>query len=250
MATKSTRPARPGGKPVRPAQSSLPTSGSPRRTPMKVQNRRSLRSVWPAVVIIVVAAGIVIGGLTAIILSGRHSTKKKTTASGPVLKSDATKLNPSELKARLTANGVASYDEKTDDGRDHVQQQGSVKYTVDPPSGGSHYPTPAEPGWYVGHQVPPDMTVVHSLEHGYVAVWVRPDVSPADLDTIHKVFNSFQMDVVVVPRASLTVPVAATVWHRRLLLNRVDEQVLVDFIVAYRNQGPEAIPHKASPTNT
>jgi hypothetical protein len=205
--------------------------------------------VWPAIAIMVVAAGIVIGGLTAIIVSGHHSAKK-AAPTGPVLKSDATKLNPSELKARLQANGVASYDEKNDDGRAHVSPPDVVTYTVDPPSGGNHDPTPADPGWYVGRQVPTDAMAVHSLEHGYIDIWVRPDVSPADLETIHKVFNSFQMDVLVLPHASLTVPVAATAWHRRLLLNRVDQQDLVDFIVAYRNQGPERIPHTTKPTNT
>ncbi len=250
MATKSTRPARPGGKAVRPAQPAPPGSGSARRTPMKVKNRWSFRSVWPAVAIVVVAVAIVAAFLTVVIRNGHHQAKNGPSASGPALKSDATNLNPSDLKARLTANGVASYDERSDPGQNHVPQLGSVKYTVDPPAGGAHSPTGADPGWYVGHQVPPDMTAVHSLEHGYVDIWVRPDLSRADLDAIHKVFASFQMDVLVLPRASLQVPVAATVWHRRLLLNRVDPQVLVDFIAAYRNQGPEAIPHSVAPAST
>lgn len=243
---KSGKSGKAGKKaPPTPDRATKDTPASVRRTPVKVQNRPKLGL---AAIIIGIALAVVIAGVIAIIVSG-HSSSSSTHPNVQGISSDAVGFNQDQLKGRLTRDGVATYDEKFDEGRDH-RALGTVTYTVDPPAGGNHYEQPAAPGWYVGHDVPPDMYAVHSLEHGYVAIWVKPDLSKADMDQIYRVFSSYKLDVVVLPHASLTVPVAATVWHRRLLLNKVDAQVLADFVEAYRNQGPEAIPHNVPPQFT
>jgi hypothetical protein len=147
--------------------------------------------------------------------------------------------------AKLEASGSCKYDSKTDTdagpGNNHVN--GDVQYKTDPPSGGNHNPNPAAAGTYTVDNKPPDAQIVHALEHGYVAIWYRPDISPTELTDLQALANRYIKDVLLVPRASLTDTVAATAWHHRLLCQRPDVDSLERFITSYRNKGPEKVPH-------
>jgi uncharacterized protein DUF3105 len=147
--------------------------------------------------------------------------------------------------AKLEASGSCKYDTKTDTdagpGNNHVN--GDVRYKTDPPSGGNHNPNPAGPGTYTLDNKPPDAQIVHALEHGYITIWYKPDVTPATLTDLQTLAAKYDRDVLLVPRASMAKPVAATAWHRRLLCTQPDISALETFITSYRNQGPEKIPH-------
>ncbi len=147
--------------------------------------------------------------------------------------------------AKLEASGACKYDTKTDadggPGNNHVE--GDVKYKTNPPSGGNHNPTPAPAGIFTAENTPPDAQLVHSLEHGYIIIWYRPDLPSTQLDDLKGLTGRYPRDILLVPRPSLGQPVAATAWHRRLLCSRPDLQSLELFVTSYRNQGPEKIPH-------
>ncbi|MGI8984590.1 MAG: DUF3105 domain-containing protein [Acidimicrobiales bacterium] len=145
----------------------------------------------------------------------------------------------------LEASGNCDYDTRSDSdagaGRNHVN--GLVGYDVDPPSGGNHNPSPSPPGTFTVDNTPPDAQIVHSLEHGYIAIWHRTDLPPADLDRLKDLAGRYTSDVLLVPRATLETPVAATAWHRRILCQRPDVEALDRFVTEYRNKGPEKVPH-------
>ncbi|HUR22578.1 MAG TPA: DUF3105 domain-containing protein [Acidimicrobiales bacterium] len=145
----------------------------------------------------------------------------------------------------LESSGSCQYDTRNDSdqgaGNNHVT--GDVTYKVNPPSGGDHNPSPSPPGIFTVDNTPPDAQIVHSLEHGYVAIWYRPDLDTASVDALKAVVSKYPRDVLLVPRASLEQPVAATAWHRRLLCERPDAEALDRFVSEYRNKGPEKIPH-------
>jgi hypothetical protein len=148
--------------------------------------------------------------------------------------------------SKLESSGACNYDTKSDGdagaGNNHVN--GDVTYKVDPPAGGDHNPTPASAGIFTLDTKPPDAQIVHALEHGYVAIWYRPDVDTATVDQLKALANKYSADVLLLPRPSLTdTQVAATAWHRRLLCTRPDAAALEQFVTAYRNKGPEKIPH-------
>jgi hypothetical protein len=147
--------------------------------------------------------------------------------------------------AKLEASGSCKYDGKSDTdggpGNNHVE--GDVKYDVNPPAGGNHNPTPSPPGVFTADTTPPDAQIVHSLEHGYIAIWYRPDLPSTQLDDLKSLATKYNKDILLVPRASLTKPVAATAWHHRLLCSQPDLTALESFVTTYRNQGPEKIPH-------
>lgn len=147
--------------------------------------------------------------------------------------------------ARLEASGACKYDGKTDTdsgpGNNHVN--GDVRYSSDPPSGGNHNPAPASAGTYTADNKPADTMIVHALEHGYIAVWYKPDAPASTVTDLQTLAAKYDRDILLVPRASLTVPVAATAWHHRLLCTRPDVSALDSFVTTYRNKGPERTPH-------
>lgn len=156
----------------------------------------------------------------------------------------ASRRSANRTVSRLEA-GSCKYDTRTDSdagaGGNHVT--GAVRYTVDPPSGGNHDPAPASSGIYTLETKPRDEQIVHALEHGYVAVWYRPDLAAASLDELTTLAGRYDRDVLLVPRASLSQPVAATAWHRRILCAQPDLKAVELFVTTYRNQGPEKVPH-------
>jgi len=147
--------------------------------------------------------------------------------------------------SKLEASGSCSYDTKadTDGGTGNNHVDGDVKYGTNPPAGGNHNPQAASAGVYTAEDKPADAQLVHSLEHGYVDIWYRPDVAAATLEDLKALAGRYDRDVLLVPRESLAQPVAATAWHRRLLCPQPDVQALELFVTAYRNKAPEKIPH-------
>ncbi len=140
-----------------------------------------------------------------------------------------------ELVTRLTA-GDCRYDTESDPGSEHVADPPA--YKVNPPSGGDHTPQAAAAGVYGEGQVPPDGPIVHAMEHGFVVIWYRPDGAEAKNGAV-ALGDEFSAEALVIPRASLPVPVAATAWHRRLLCDSFEREALSEFIRAYRDKGPE-----------
>jgi len=151
----------------------------------------------------------------------------------------------SRVISALEDSGACNYDSRTDSdggtGRNHVN--GDVTYEVNPPAGGDHNSSPSPPGIFTQESRPPDSRIVHSLEHGYVVIWHRPDLDVAQLDPLRELQRKHSKDVLLLPRESLTQPVAATAWHRRLLCDRPDLGALEKFVTEYRNKGPEDVPH-------
>lgn len=107
------------------------------------------------------------------------------------------------VRAQLTA-GSCTYDTKADRTdpapRNHVA---SPTYKFDPPAGGNHAAQAARPATYQEGQVPSDGQVVHAMEHGDVILWHRPDLSAEDRSALEKVSDTYERDVLVVPRATL-----------------------------------------------
>ena len=132
--------------------------------------------------------------------------------------------------------GGCRVDTRADKGQKHVTDP---TYTVNPPAGGDHDTVPAPAGFYDLANAPSDARLVHSLEHGFVVVWYRPDgVSAATMDRLRDLARSHRW-VIVVPRLPLPTALAATAWHRRLLCPDGADGPIGTFVTAFRNAGPE-----------
>ena len=139
------------------------------------------------------------------------------------------------LRRSLEQNGCR-VDTRADKGQKH---KSGATYSINPPAGGDHDPAPSPAGVYDITKVPADGHLVHSLEHGFVVVWYRPDgVTAATADRLRELAGTHKW-VLVVPRPSLPSALAATAWHRRLLCPDGADGPINTFVNAFRNAGPE-----------
>lgn len=149
-----------------------------------------------------------------------------------------------ETARQLESGGCeldADADADAGQGRNHVP---SPTYEVNPPAGGDHLAQAASAGTYTATNLPPDGQVVHAMEHGYVILWHAPDLAGDQVEALRELARKYNRDVLMLPRPGMPVPVAATAWHRRLLCGGSPDLVALEkFVVEFRNEGPEKIPH-------
>ena len=130
------------------------------------------------------------------------------------------------------------------EGRNHVS--GEVKYDTSPPNSGDHNEFPAEDGIYAGDNAPPPEQLVHTLEHGRVIFWHRPDASPELQGQLKSLFDEDNYHVAVAPNPrDMPSQIAASSWTRTLTCDRVTDQTwdaLRLFRDRYRDQAPERVP--------
>lgn len=145
-----------------------------------------------------------------------------------------------ELREALTS-GSCEVDTESDEisgGDGHVT---APRYSVNPPAGGDHLASSARSGVYAGSSVPEDGLLVHSLEHGYVIAWHSPDLPADQKAQLEEFAQRHEPDVIVVERAGLPVPVAATAWNDRLLCEEVEPDALDRFYDEHVGDGPEDV---------
>jgi hypothetical protein len=119
-------------------------------------------------------------------------------------------------------------------------------YASIPPVSGPHDTAVQSAGAY-SEPVSP-YRVLHSLEHGAVAVWYDPAaVSVNDLDTARAALQG-QDHVILSPYSfpgeggSLPEPVALTAWHHLQRCSRLDPVAIGDFLRRYRTPTGDQLP--------
>lgn len=111
------------------------------------------------------------------------------------------------------------------------------EYNSDPPTSGPHAAVPAPCGIY--RQPVPDISALHSMEHGAVVIQYDPGLEPARRDQIEDIARSLGGEVLVAPRPDNPANIALTAWTKRLLLNEIDETVISAFDAGFANRSPE-----------
>ena len=150
------------------------------------------------------------------------------------------RVQSARLNDELTV-GTCTTDSEMDrtrpTGQNHIP---NPVFNVDPPAGGDHTANVSGAGITTvaaGQEGP----VVHALEHGYIVLWHKPDLPEEQMTRLQEVYEDHERDVLLVERASMAVPVAATAWGERLLCQEVEPDVLERFVDAYVNEGPEKV---------
>jgi Protein of unknown function (DUF3105) len=133
-----------------------------------------------------------------------------------------------------------------DEGREHVPVGSSIPYRAHPPSSGPHYPAPAPTGVY------PDGLLtgfwVHSLEHGYIVLAVKPPIPQSLLPVFNTMVTDFpkskfgSVKLVIVPYDEMLHPFAVLAWDWRLVMDTFDRDTVLHFYRAHVDRGPEDIP--------
>jgi hypothetical protein len=157
-----------------------------------------------------------------------------------------------DLDAAVEAAGCEQKATKADS-RDHVADINSrVDYPTNPPTAGRHFGAAAEDGIY--DEAPPDITLVHSHEHGRVVIWFKPSLPANDRAALRALVEDDSDKMLLVPRADMPYDVAATAWNadpeplgtgRLLGCPQFTPEVydaLRTFRDEHRAKGPEPIP--------
>ncbi len=137
--------------------------------------------------------------------------------------------------------------------RDHITDLAeAVQYPTDPPTSGRHFEAPAEDGAY--EEAPDIKSLVHTLEHGRVLVWFKPNLPEDQRANLQALFDEDEYQLVLVPNDTMPYQVAATAWNRdpeplgtgRLLGCNTYSEEIFDAIRAFkdehRSNGPEPVP--------
>jgi hypothetical protein len=128
-----------------------------------------------------------------------------------------------------------------------------VQYDTNPPTSGRHYQIPAEDGAY--GEAPPDEAVVHTLEHGRVVVWFKPNLPKDDRADLKAWFDKEEgFQTLLVPRRDMDAQIAMSAWNgdpapngtgRIMLCTEINEKTwdaLQAFADEHRSRGPEPVP--------
>jgi hypothetical protein len=130
-----------------------------------------------------------------------------------------------------------------DEGSDHVETD-TVDYGTDPPTSGNHNPNPQADGAYA--EMPAQVNIVHSLEHGRVAIQYSPDLPEADQLELKGLFDEDPAGILLFPNPDMPYEVAATAWTQLIGCDRYEGAATIDALRAfrdsYRGVGPEPVP--------
>jgi len=110
-------------------------------------------------------------------------------------------------------------------------------YNSDPPTSGTHAPSAAACGIY--RVSPPDINLVHDLEHGVVVVYYNPETAVDFRDDLESFARDAGSHVIVTPREGMENPITVTAWTHLLRLDGYDRSAIDVFYGEFAQRGPE-----------
>lgn len=139
---------------------------------------------------------------------------------------------------RPEPEGLSDIQTVPDLGQAHIDPSGpNSDYNSDPPTSGPHAPSPAACGIY--RESPPDINLVHDLEHGVVIISYDPTLAESDRQQLED-YARGATHIIVVPREGMETPIALTAWTKLLRLDTVDMPTIRAFYDQFAQFGPEA----------
>ena len=138
-----------------------------------------------------------------------------------------------------------------DAGREHVPEGSLVtQYNSNPPTSGPHWPEPLRDGVYDTPK--PDEAIVHSLEHGRVWISYKSSIPETIKEALKKIGRE-EARVIVTIRDANDADIALAAWQRLDTFNLDEEGAFSearvrDFIIRYRDKGPEYVPFMSGKT--
>ena len=139
----------------------------------------------------------------------------------------------------IAGNPISSFSTNNGGQNNHTAPYNYTEDTTgtNPPVSGSHDPIPSECGT---HSVKiPDENLVHSLEHGTVAILYDPkEVKLPDIKTIESIVFDYEDDVLSAPYPGLPDPIVVASWSRKMTLDELDDEAITEYIDTFRDTEP------------
>ncbi len=125
------------------------------------------------------------------------------------------------------------------DGRVHLAVGETTTYPTATPTSGTHSVNSPACG-VISVQLPTELAI-HTLEHGGIVIWYRPDVGAEVVAGLADIVNKFDDRVILSPNAQLDGDVVVTSWRHLKAYGGADPEI-EEFIDIYRFRGPENVP--------
>ena len=133
---------------------------------------------------------------------------------------------------------LASVETFPDQGRLHLAATDPVPvYNSNPPTSGSHASSAAACGIY--RTAPPDVNLVHNLEHGVIGVYYNPETAADARDDLESFARDAGTHVIVAPREDMENQITLTAWTHLLRLDGYDRSAIDAFYGEFAQRGPE-----------
>lgn len=133
---------------------------------------------------------------------------------------------------------LASVETFPDQGQSHLNANDPVpEYNSDPPTSGPHAGSPSACGIY--RDAPPDINLVHDLEHGVIVVYYNPETAADFRDDLENFARDAGTHVIVTPREGMENPITLTAWTHLLRLDGYDRPAIDGFYGEFAQRGPE-----------
>ncbi len=133
-----------------------------------------------------------------------------------------------------------------EEGRAHLTREDPVPdYATDPPTSGDHIGPPLQQadGAWLDPAAPVD--VVHSLEHGRIAIQYDPGIPERDQLALKGLYDTVYSAALLFPNPEMQWEVAATSWRNLLGCDRFRGRATLEAIrafgAAHQGKGPEAM---------
>lgn len=125
-------------------------------------------------------------------------------------------VRTAQLSAAAERAGCELRLELGDEGHDHIPAGSPQKYGTNPPTSGDHVVPPYQQadGAYV--ETPAEIDLVHTLEHGRLAIQYSPDLPEPDQLELKGLYDTIYGATLLFPNGRMPYEVAATTWTNLL----------------------------------
>lgn len=165
---------------------------------------------------------------------------------------DGGDVDESELASAAEEAGCV-YRSFPDEGRDHSNDELTAEdFETNPPTSGTHNPTPAPDGVYAPGNEPAIENWVHTLEHGRILFQYKPDTDPSVVAQLTRLYNEDVADsgsayhsVLMQNNSGMDAQVAAVAWRHYMTCDEFTSQTIDafrKFREALVDQAPEVVP--------
>jgi hypothetical protein len=205
--------------------------------------KRRLAAVYAIVGVI---ALLVIGGIVAVVASsggdggggGSHINQASGSTNG--VKPDEREGTPPpgaetvKLKQAAKKAGCTLRLNLEDEGHEHIPPTAPTPdYKTNPPTSGSHVEPPYQQADGAYSEMPGEIFIVHSLEHGRMEIQYSPELAEADQLALKGLYDTMYGGTLLFPNENMDYAVAATTWTNLIGCDEYKGAATLDAIRAF-----------------
>ncbi len=125
----------------------------------------------------------------------------------------------------------------SDEGREHLPVTAPTpEYKTNPPTSGNHVEPPFQQADGAYKEMPRELDIVHSLEHGRLEIQYSPDLSGSAQLELIGLYDSMYGATLLFPNENMPYEVAATSWRNLIGCNEYKGAITLDAIRDFGKQ--------------